>query len=159
MVRASIFLVAMAATLGPFAARPQKSLDAMMPIGSCPVPNGPTGAADSLDAWLERLVQIESRGISHLTVLDRKGRLSRGCLQFQDRTLLAQVRKYGFFPNVRDAELQNVAYDCREAKRLARAMLQDDPRNWRHGQISARKIGLPPDAPASPVAVLGRAAK
>ena len=61
---------------------------------------GPAMSADPLDVWLERLIQVESGGRPGLTIQDQNGRLSRGCLQFQDLTLIAYARKYGFFPNV-----------------------------------------------------------
>jgi hypothetical protein len=67
-------------------------------------------------------------------------------LQFQDLTLIAYARKYGFFPNARDTELPSHAYDCQKAKNVARAMIKANPDNWRHWQNSVRKIGLPPRA-------------
>jgi hypothetical protein len=143
-LKLSLLVIALIAALGALPASSPKATNGKTPYDNYLVTNPPASTSDQLDLWIERLIEVESGGRSHLTVLDRNGRVSRGCLQFQDLTLIAYVRKHGFFPNAQDSELPNLAYDCRVAKNVARAMILDSPNNWRHWLNSVRKIGLPP---------------
>ena len=143
-LKLSPLVIALTAALGALPASSPKATNGKTPFDNYLVTNPPASTSDQLDLWIERLIEVESGGRSHLTVLDRNGRVSRGCLQFQDLTLIACVRKHGFFPNAQDSELPNLAYDCRVAKNVARAMILDSPNNWRHWLSSVRKIGLPP---------------
>ena len=144
MLRAPFSIVALVAALGVLPARnPSTTGGPILDGGSFERISKPA-TIDPLDAWLERLVQVESGGRSNVTVLDRNGHISRGCLQFQDRTLIAQARRHGFLPHSEDSELPSIAYDCHEAKNLARAMLRNNPANWKHWRNSVQQIGLPP---------------
>lgn len=100
---------------------------------------------DPLDQWIDLLVQKESEGVSDITILDSNGKLSRGCLQFQDETTIEQARKYHLWESAEDLELINFVYDCVDARLLARTMLRNNPRSWTHWKASVLKIGqLPP---------------
>lgn len=99
---------------------------------------------DRLERWIDALSQAESSGRSYITIVDSNGKLSRGCLQFQDDTLIRFGRKFGLWPAAEDSEMPNFAYDCSEAKKLARLMIEDNPRNATHWKNSLKKIGMPP---------------
>ena len=45
-------------------------------------------------------------------------------------------------PYTEDVELKNWIMDGDLQRQLAKAMLEDDPNNWRHWKICSKKIGL-----------------
>lgn len=90
---------------------------------------------DSLDLYIERLAFLESSGREQVVILDSNKRYSRGCLQFQDATFHEQTKKY---------DLSGDIMDCLLQKRLAKAMLIDNPRSIRHWYHSGRRLGPPP---------------
>jgi len=69
-------------------------------------------------------------------IIDSNNRYSYSCLQFQADTFVAMSDKY---------DIHGSIYDCDVQKKIARAMLMDNPNNWKHWYNSTtKKIGLPP---------------
>ena len=102
-------------------------------------------AADSLQIWLDALARAESGNRQWLVHRDRDGQLYYGCLQFQAKTFRIYVRKLHLLPASSRAEVMKRIYDCDFQKRLAAAMIRDDPNNWKHWRTTVEKrVGLPP---------------
>ena len=100
---------------------------------------------DTLAAWLDALARAESGNRGHLVHRDRDGQLYYGCLQFQARTFRVYVKKLRLLPTSNRSQLMSRIYDCSFQKRLAAAMIRDDPSNWKHWRWTVeRKVGLPP---------------
>lgn len=101
-------------------------------------------ALNPLDQWIEELVMLESRGKTNLKILDTNKKHSFGCLQFQKATFVEYGLKYKFFDSADDA-VEKI-YDCEFQKRLAKRMIEDDARNWRHWytSVAVKKLGPPP---------------
>lgn len=97
-----------------------------------------TRAKDSLDAWLTHLMEKESNGSSTVKVLDVNGAYSHGCFQFQMRTWLSYGKEFG-------ATEANI-YNCALQRQVARAMIEENPRNWKHWgyTVLQKGVGLPP---------------
>jgi hypothetical protein len=90
---------------------------------------------DALDLWIESLAFQESSGREDVEIIDTNGEWSRGCLQFQDRTLRYYAAKY---------DLHGEALDCRYQKALTRQILLGHPDGWRNWYTSVNKLGKPP---------------
>lgn len=101
---------------------------------------------DTLDAWIEKLIWLESEGNERATVLDVNGRHSFGCLQFQTRTFLEFGEKFGVLSEQDKANADRLIYNCKLQKQIARRILEDDPNGWEHWYTSVMKrgLGLPP---------------
>lgn len=99
-------------------------------------------ARDSLSVWLDELVEFESSGVHSAKVLDVNGKYSYGCLQFQMATFLGAAKKYAI--DVGDAE--TTIFDCELQKKIAREMLENEPRAWRnwYTSIAVRGLRMPP---------------
>lgn len=99
-------------------------------------------ARDSLSVWLDDLVEFESSGVYGVKVLDTNGKYSYGCLQFQMATFLGSAKRYNI--DVGDAE--TTIFDCDLQKRIAREMLENEPRAWRnwYTSIAVRGLRMPP---------------
>ena len=103
----------------------------------------------SLRQWIDRLVFVESRHRWLVKKLDRNGKYSYGCLQFQEATFIQQMRLHNLLATSDAALIMGRIYDCELQKKLTGAMIKADYNNWRHWRTSIQRIGLPP-------AVLGR---
>ena len=102
-------------------------------------------SSDPLEKWLNSLAFAESGNRQHLVHRDRDGQLYYGCLQFQAHTFRAYVRKLRLLPFSTSAQVMSRIYDCAFQKRLAAAMIRDDPNNWKHWRTTVEKrVGLPP---------------
>ena len=88
-----------------------------------------------LAIWIDRLMMLESEGREDIVIVDTNGRLSKGCLQFQDATFNSYAKRYGI-----EGEIMN----CGDQKKLATLMIQENPRNARHWYTSVFKRGLGP---------------
>lgn len=95
-----------------------------------------------LDAWIGKLVMQESGGRSTFRengglpyIIDVNGLRSWSCLQFQEPTFRSYSERHGIAGHISDCEVQ---------KRLARAMIRENPKNANHWLLSTRKIGSPP---------------
>lgn len=97
---------------------------------------------DKLTVWLDDLAVFESSGNDGAKVLDTNGRYSYGCLQFQMATFTSKAAQYGF--EVGDAT--ETIFDCDLQKRIARAMLENEPKAWRnwYTSIAVRGLRMPP---------------
>ena len=71
----------------------------------------------ALDAWIERLIRLESNGKNDIKVLDANGWYSYGCLQFQKPTFVAYGTRYDLFEATDD--INALIYDCDLQKELA----------------------------------------
>lgn len=114
-----------------------------------PAEDGPASASpappDTLRSWLNALALAESGNRQWLVHRDRDGQLYYGCLQFQERTFRAYVRKFHLLPRRTRSETMERIYDCAFQKRLAALMIRDDPNNWKHWKGTVEKrVGLPP---------------
>ena len=101
---------------------------------------------DDLDQWLDKLAGLESNGRDDIKILDVNNRYSYGCLQFQMRTFLEMGNRYNLLSDKAQADPENAIYSCSLQKRIARAMIQDNARNWRYWytSVKTRKLGPPP---------------
>ena len=97
---------------------------------------------DTLDVWIDKLVQVESGGRADIKILDSNNRYSYGCLQFQMETFRRNVRHFGLILNAEDGELENWIYDCPFQKALAKMMILEDPRAISNWQNSLPKIKI-----------------
>ncbi len=106
----------------------------------------PSDIPDALDLWLDKLALLESNGREDIKILDVNGRYSYGCLQFQMRTFLQMDGKYNVLSDTEKANPGKSIYDCSLQKRIARAMLKDNPKYWRawYTSVKIQKLGLPP---------------
>jgi len=93
-----------------------------------------------LDAWIQDLILLESRGDASLKYLDSNGKYSYSCLQFQEATFKSESKRYGITGDIMDCEVQ---------KKIAKAMIQDNWKNWRHWytSVKVRGLGYPPQKP------------
>jgi hypothetical protein len=98
----------------------------------------------NMDIWLAKLVFQESRGKTHIKILDVNGRYSYGCLQFQEGTFRTYALKYGFISRTTPTESR--IYDCDLQKKIAKLMLTENYSNWRAWYTSSKtkSVGLPP---------------
>lgn len=101
--------------------------------------------ASDLKSWIERLAKHESQNISTIKRLDKNGRYSYGCLQFQQITFVSQVKRYGLASiEASDADVMRMIYDCEFQKCLASRMIIDCWRNYQHWWNAVKVIGRPP---------------
>jgi len=100
----------------------------------------------ALEIWMDKLVQLESKGNEYSKVKDSNGQYSYGCLQFQMPTFKSYGLKYGLILKDDERNLNEIIYDCKLQKEIAEAMLREDSGNWRHWYTSVVKknLGLPP---------------
>lgn len=88
--------------------------------------------------WVNELVEYESNGNENVVIVDSNGKLSSGCLQFQQATFDSMIKKYGLEGDIMDCELQ---------KQIAFNLMMEDYKNARHWYTSVYKRGLGlPDA-------------
>jgi hypothetical protein len=79
---------------------------------------------DALDIWIDRLAEFECKNCpDNFRHLDKNNRYSYSCLQFQEDTFRAEIRRYKLLPFAEDEELMNFIYDCPLQKSLARYMI------------------------------------
>ncbi len=90
---------------------------------------------DALDLYIERLAFAESSGREDIVIIDTNGQKSYSCLQFQRPTFESYAKKYKIAGDIRD---------CAAQRRLARAILLNEPGGWRNWWTSVQRIGRPP---------------
>ena len=90
-----------------------------------------------LAVWIDKLMMLESEGREDIVIVDTNGKHSRGCLQFQDATFESYSKRYNF-----EGEIMN----CGDQKKLAKLMIQENPKNARNWYTSVYKrgLGVPP---------------
>jgi hypothetical protein len=93
----------------------------------------------SILKWVDQLETYESGGNENIVIVDTNGRKSYGCLQFQKRTFVEQVKKYNLLPQAEDIEIPNMIMDCDFQKRLAYEMILDNNKNYRHWATSVKR--------------------
>ncbi|MEK7608179.1 MAG: hypothetical protein AAB495_01225 [Patescibacteria group bacterium] len=100
--------------------------------------------AQELDRWIERLILLESEGRTNITILDVNNKHSFGCLQFQKATFVSYGKRYGLLGSSDD--VMKKIYDCELQKKLAKRMIEESHRNWRHWytSVQVKKLGPPP---------------
>lgn len=99
-----------------------------------------------IDAWIDSLIQLESRGNDRIKILDVNGRYSYGCLQFQMDTFWRYGTKYNILTNADEDNLGTLIYNCDIQKTIAKAMIDENRSNWRHWytSVTKKKLGPPP---------------
>ncbi len=101
-----------------------------------------------LRKWLDRLAEeFECPGCaSNYKRIDSNGKYSYGCLQFQEATFKAAIRRNKALVGVEDNELMNYIYDCEFQKDLAEIMWQSEGASaYYHWRTSIdRGLGMPP---------------
>ena len=90
---------------------------------------------DQLDLYIERLAFAESSGRDDIVIIDTNGKKSYSCLQFQRTTFDRYSAKYKISGDIKD---------CAAQRRLARAILLNEPGGWRNWWTSVQRIGRPP---------------
>lgn len=104
---------------------------------------------DDLDLWIDELVEYECPDCpDNFRIIDTNNRYSYSCLQFQEETFKGYIRRYDLFPETEDHELMNLIYHCDIQKKLAKLMIQENPKNWQHWytSVAIRGLGIPPKA-------------
>lgn len=108
---------------------------AVIPVATA---NARTTENPNIDAWIIKLEIQESGRRADISIIDKNGKRSAGCLMFQDNTWKNYSRLYGTGFTAEDI------WSCSKQKRLAVLMLKDNYRNWRAWYTSVKEIGLPP---------------
>lgn len=106
-----------------------------------------SGIRDPLYTWLDALEEYECLGCGeNYSRVDVNGLRSYGCLQFQEQTFKAFVRRYDLLPYAETAEIMNMIYDCDFQKIVAHRMIQENDDAWSHWYTSVelRGLGKPP---------------
>jgi len=85
-------------------------------------------------SWVDRLAKFESQNTPIIKKLDKNGKYSYGCLQFQKRTFDSVSKRY---------KLEGNIYDCEFQRKLATKMIEEDPNNCKHWKAAVRAIGKP----------------
>jgi hypothetical protein len=114
-------------------------------VEAAPEPKKPAvSEPDAVDIWLEKLALHESNHRERIKVLDVNGKYSYGCLQFQEGTFRTYAIKYGFIS--RNTPTENVIYNCKLQKKIARLMLEENHYNWQawYTSVKIKGLGLPP---------------
>lgn len=90
-----------------------------------------------MNAWLDRLEVDESGRNPLRVVLDSNNKYSYGCLQYQMETFISMSKKYG---------LPGEMMDCNLQRKITKAMIKDDYKNWRHwyNSVTKKTAGYPP---------------
>lgn len=103
---------------------------------------------DAIDEWIDRLAEYECEGCGeNFRKLDRNGKYSYSCLQFQKQTFDSYVKRFALLPHATPEEYENFIYDCEFQKGLARLIIERDygsVRNHWFTSIVTRKLGMPP---------------
>jgi len=99
--------------------------------------------ASEKDDWIEKLAKCESRGRSHITILDSNNKYSYGLLQFQLDTFISFGKKYEILPDeFTRKESLLLIHNPNVQKAIAKEMLDDGlSGHWRN---CVRKIGQYP---------------
>lgn len=88
--------------------------------------------------WVEELVLYESNGNEDVVIVDSNGKLSSGCLQYQQATFDSMLKEFNLEGDIMDCELQ---------KQITFLLMMEDYKNARHWYTSVYKRGLGlPDA-------------
>ena len=100
-------------------------------------------SASDKDDWIEKLSMCESRGRSHITILDSNNKYSYGELQFQLDTFIYYGKKYEILPKeFTRKESLLLIHNSGVQKAIAREMLDDGLSG--HWLNCVRKIGKYP---------------
>lgn len=97
---------------------------------------------DELGFYLDKLAKCESGRREDVKILDRNNEYSYGYLQFQAETFISYALKYKLYPSAERSEILNYIFDSREQLKLARKMLEDDPKNIGNWKVCGRKEGI-----------------
>lgn len=91
----------------------------------------------ALERWVDNVIEKESQGRWDIVVVDSNGKLSKGCLQFQDGTWKSYTKKYG---------IDGSPLNCETAKKVAVAMINDNHNLWKswYTTVVKKGVGLPP---------------
>ena len=99
---------------------------------------------DDLDRWLSILTQPGNEACDPEGTHDM-GSLSYGALCFKEDTFRRYVARYNLLPYAEGDEVMNWIGDSRFQHKLAKKMIQEDWKNWRHWKNTViNKIGYPP---------------
>jgi len=143
--RASALIVGAAAALGLQSYAQEQAAEPPAPPPAADSQPGSSESSHALDTWLDALARAESGNRQRLVHRDRDGQLYYGCLQFQANTFRIYARRLHLLPGSSTAALMRRIYDCSFQKRLAAAMIRDDPSNWKHWRLTVEKrVGFPP---------------
>ena len=104
------------------------------------------GTMSDLDRWIERLAEKESNNRAGIKILDVNGRYSYGCLQFQLATFKSYSTRYGILDADEVISWEDELYNCAQQKQIAKRMILEKHRNWRHWAYTVlnKGIGFPP---------------
>ena len=94
-----------------------------------------------LDKVLTALAKCESGGNPEKINWNDLGSPSYGKYQFKEKTWIAQLRKYGYFPEAEDQELMNFILDGDVQDSLTRKIVNDG--GWRHWFNCFQSLDLP----------------
>lgn len=91
----------------------------------------------ALQQWVNKVIEKESQGRWDIVIVDTNGKLSKGCLQFQDGTWKSYTKKYG---------IDGSPLNCDTAKKVAIAMINDNHNLWKswYTTVVKKRVGLPP---------------
>lgn len=91
----------------------------------------------ALQQWVDKVIEKESQGRWDIVIVDTNGKLSKGCLQFQDGTWKSYTKKYG---------IDGSPLNCDTAKKVAIAMINDNHNLWKswYTTVVKKRVGLPP---------------
>lgn len=97
--------------------------------------------------WIEKLEEYECKGCPpNFKLIDRNGKFSYSCLQFQERTFRHYIRKYNLIPYAEENEVLNFIYDCDLQKFLAYLIIEDNPNKYIYWITSVKRgLGKPPN--------------
>lgn len=87
---------------------------------------------------LDKLAMCESSNKEGFRKVDSNGYYSYATFQFQKGTFEFFAKKFDLF----DSDLNKLIYTSDAQRKVARTMLQDNPKNWSHWYICGKLIGL-----------------
>lgn len=71
------------------------------------------------------------------------GEPSIGCLQYQPKTWVEQIKKYNLLPNAEENEYMNYINDCELQQRLTWLILKNEKEGWKRWGTSFVLLNLP----------------
>ena len=105
------------------------------------IPEKPVAASfEPLEGYLDALAMCESDNRQHFRIVDSNGWYSYSTFQFQMPTWKAYAAEV--FPYAEDEDLENLIWGRTDQRKVAKAMLEDNPENWRHWFNCGKKIQL-----------------
>ena len=106
---------------------------------------------DSLDEWIDKLEgkELDGRFDRDHCIVDNNGKLSCGCLQYQEETFkevtnLPEIKDV-LFKNKTEKEIMSLYKDCDTQKKVTKLLLLNHYEQWRRWKLTVTtKIGYPP---------------